>query len=172
MSYEIYRYIFIVAAALSAVMAVISVIVFFYLRIPTVLGDLTGLRAKKAIQNIRAQNESGGNKVYSPSKVNLERGKLTDKISPSGRIVKAPSSSLHGAGGTEKITTQRLSKEQFDVDQTTVLDEQTTVLEAETTVLGGAVWRAQETTVLTQATECDDFVIEYEITFIHSNEMI
>ena len=60
MTYEIYRYIFLGGAILAGIMFAVSVLVFFLLKIPTVIGDLTGANARKAIENIRNQNESTG----------------------------------------------------------------------------------------------------------------
>lgn len=79
MTYDIYRLIFIVGSIACAVMFVVSVILFITLKIPNVIGDLTGRNAKKAIENIRKQNEASGGKAYKASAVNLERGRLTDK---------------------------------------------------------------------------------------------
>ena len=78
MTYEIYRYIFLGGAILAGIMFAVSVLVFFLLKIPTVIGDLTGANARKAIENIRNQNESTGDKTYRSSQVNRERGKLTN----------------------------------------------------------------------------------------------
>ncbi len=158
MTYEIYRYIFIGGAALAVLMLIISVILFFVYRIPSVVGDLTGRTARKAIEDIRNQNESSGNKVYKTSHVNRQRGKLTDKISPSGNLIKNPSEEIGGAMSTEKISTQELPAE-----ETTVLGvaDETTVLEQ----------IADETTVLAPTNNVR-FVIEYEITYIHTDEVI
>lgn len=182
MTYEIYRYIFLGGAILAGLMLVVSVLVFFLLKIPTVIGDLTGANARKAIENIRNHNESTGDKTYRTSQVNKDRGKLTDKISPSGRIIKNPSASLHGAMGTEKIGTQRLHPEMV-AEETAVLSGELTQ-SSETTVLTGELTQSPETTVLSQenyANETDvlsaqnlvnAFVIEYEITYIHTDEVI
>lgn len=172
MSYEIYRYIFIGAAILCGVMFIVSALLFVFLKIPKVIGDLTGRTAKKAIENIRNQNESSGDKTYKSSLVNKERGKLTDKISPSGRLIKKTTDSLGGAMATEKISTQQLVP-----DETTVLDSgnETTVLDSgnETTVLSGVINNTgNETTVLTHTDTLEEFRIEYEITFIHTNEVV
>ena len=169
MTYELYRYIFIGGAVLAGIMLVASVLIFFLLKIPHVLGDLTGRNARKAIENIRNQNESSGDKVYKTSPVNRERGKITDKISPSGSLMRNPSGILGGAMATEKISTQELPPE-----ETTVLDatNETTVLDTanETTVLNS---EAGETTVLdAQPDAAPVFQIEYEITYIHSEEVI
>lgn len=160
MSYEIYRYIFYGGAILAGVMLVATVILFFVYKIPTVIGDLTGANARKAIENIRNQNESSGDKLYKTSQVNRERGKLTDKISPSGSLMKDPSGHFAGAMATEKISTQELPPE-----ETTVLD-----VANETTVLDNA--GAGETTVLDAVDDPVTFQIEYEITFIHTDEVI
>ena len=45
MTYDIYRLIFIVGAIACAVMFVVSVILFITLKIPNVIGDLTGRNA-------------------------------------------------------------------------------------------------------------------------------
>ena len=50
MTYDIYRLIFIVGSIACAVMFVVSVILFITLKIPNVIGDLTGRNAKKAIE--------------------------------------------------------------------------------------------------------------------------
>lgn len=169
MSYEIYRYIFYGGAILAAVMLAVTVLLFFVYKIPTVIGDLTGANARKAIENIRNQNENSGDKLYKTSQVNRERGKLTDKISPSGSLMRDPSGILGGgAMATEKISTQELPQ----VDETTVLESNaTTVLGSnETSVLGNA--GAGETTVLVAEDMPATFQIEFEITFIHTDEVI
>lgn len=206
MTYEIYRYIFIGGAVLAGVMLVVTVLLFFLLKIPTVIGDLTGANARKAIENIRNQNESTGEKNHLTSAVNRERGKLTDKMTPSGRLIKNPSHSLRGAAMyTEKISTQKLQPDNGSNEttvlgqggnETTVLGQganETTVLgqgSNETTVLGqgasetmgitGELSRpASETTVLSHETAVhaapsfeSSFVIEYEITYTHTDEVI
>lgn len=164
MTYDVYRYIFMGGAVLAGIMFVLSVLLFFFLKIPHVLGDLTGRNARKAIENIRNQNESSGDKLYKTSQVNRERGKLTDKISPSGSLMRDPSGVLGGGGAmaTEKISTQELPPQ---ANETTVLDtaNETTVLNSE----------AGETTLLdAQPDTAPVFQIEYEITYIHSEEVI
>lgn len=164
MTYEAYRYIFIGGAILGAVMFAVTVALFFFLKIPKVIGDLSGRTARKAIESIRNQNESTGDKVYRSSPVNKERGKLTDKISPSGRLIHNPTDVLGGAMATEKIGTQKLSPE-----ETTVLGPGA----SETTVLS----QEMSTGVLEQAEgifegEQAVFAIEFEITYIHTNELI
>ena len=227
MTYEIYRYIFLGGAILAGIMLAVSVIVFFVLNIPTVIGDLSGANARRAIENIRNQNESTGDKAFHTGRFNRERGKLTDKMSLSGRVIQNPSNSLNGAIGTEKLSTKSLDPE-APVKETTVLSEElavgneTTVLseelavENETTVLSEELAVGNETTVLSEELAVGnettvlseelmfgnettvlseelmvgnettvlagttlttpilsgEFVVEYEITYIHTDEVI
>lgn len=176
MTYEIYRYIFIGAAILCGIMLIVSVLLFILLRIPRVIGDLTGATARKAIANIRNQNESSGDKIYKSSSVNKARGKLTDKISASGNILRHETNPLGGAMATAKIATQGLSADNCS--------NETTVLGNETTVLSDVdISAANDTTVLESGSnasiDCqneqessDVFEIEYEITFVHTDEVI
>lgn len=208
MTYEGFRYLFIIAAIVAAVMLIVTVLLFFLFKIPSVIGDLSGATARKAIKEIREQNEKTGDKGYSPSAYNVQRGKVTDKISGSGRINRNASSGFGGIN-TSKISTQSLIEqaqasettvlENTQGDSTTVLNPQsneTTVLNQqsnETTVLSP---QSNETTVLSpqdtsvetvQLSQCQVsdkpdnspavtqdtlFAIEYDITFIHTNEFI
>ena len=163
MTYEIYRYIFFGGAIAGTVMLLVTVILFFTLRIPKVISDLTGHGARKAIENIRRQNEASGDKSYQSSAVNLERGRLTDKISPSGSL-RRNTETVFGTGViTEKISTQQLSAEAMD--QTTVLDS------GETTLLSGETSLLYEDTANGAPAE-QQFVIEKEIVFVHTGEVI
>ena len=146
MNYDTYRYIFIGAAILSGLMLVAAILVFIFMNIPKVISDLSGATARKAIKAIREQNEAGGEKTYKASAYNQARGKLTDKISPSGNVIQQRDAMQHFVS-TTKIETQELAQD-APANETTVLGgaNETTVLGGanETTVLGGA----NETTVL------------------------
>lgn len=175
MTYDIYRYIFIGAAILCGIMFIVSILVFIFLKIPKVISDLTGATARKAIKNIREQNEASGDKGYKVSAFNEARGKLTDKISPSGNVIQQHQMQMRGID-TTKIDTQELQVDET-ANQTTVLESynETSVLDntgaGETSVLS-EVMSSGETTVLSEATNDSAFTIEYEITFIHTNEII
>jgi len=175
MTYDIYRYIFIGAAILCGIMFIVSILIFIFLKIPKVISDLTGATARKAIKNIREQNEASGDKAYKVSAFNEARGKLTDKISPSGNVIQQHQMQMRGID-TTKIDTQELQVDET-ANQTTVLDSynETSVLDntgaGETSVLS-EVMTFGETTVLSEATNDSAFTIEYEITFIHTNEII
>lgn len=165
MTYDIYRYIFLGSAGLAILSLIIAIILFFVLKIPRVVGDLTGATARKAIENIRNQNEISGDKTYKSSYVNRERGKLTDKITATGSLVKPSIDVSNGAMATTKISTKRLETEALESYETSLLDNGSN----ETTVLNDSL--NNETTVLDQE-NCDAFTIEYELTLIHTNEVI
>ncbi len=173
MTYDMYRYIFIGAAILCGIMLVASIITFIVLKIPKIIGDLSGATARKAIKNIREQNESTGDKSYKVSAVNASRGKLTDKITPSGNIIHQYQTQMRLG-----IETQELEDNQTTVigvyDETSVLSSynETSVLgnAGETSVLDNNMY--DETSVLTGVAANTTFNIEYEITLIHTNEII
>lgn len=192
MSYDQYRYIFIIALVLCGIMFVVSIILFFYLNIAKVIGDLSGASAKKAIDDIRSQNEKTGYKTYKSSAVNQERGKVTDKISSSGRLIKNHTMQV----GT--VTSKIDSGANQSADETAILDaysQDTVVLDQgaqETMVLDSCSqptrdtsFVSQETTVLDPSMQVetalmhnnnvmqnDLFVIEYEITFTQTDEVV
>ena len=185
MTYEIYHWIFIGGAILAGLMLVLTVLLFFLDQIPRVIGDLTGSTARKAIENIRQQNTKTGDKVYKSSSVNRERGKVTAKISSTGKLT-GQNTGGTGAMRTDKLNTQKLAEQAALSSSETVLLEdpaqETTVLAVpaqETTVLDSFA----ETTVLCQPTNGtpdssaapafgSPFVIEYELTLFHSDERI
>ena len=176
MTYDVYRYIFIVAAILCGIMFVVSVLVFILLKIPKVISDLSGATARKAIKNIREQNEASGDKAYKVSAFNEARGKLTDKISPSGNVVHQYHAQMRGID-TTKIDTQELQVDEA-VNQTSVLDQYngTTLLGnegvGETSVLTPLEQPHGETSVLNPVATETTFCVEFEITYIHTNEVI
>ncbi len=166
MTYDVYRYIFIAAAVLCGVMLAVSVLLFVLLKIPKAVGDLSGSTARKAIKNIRERNEATGDKAYKVSAVNEARGKITDRISLSG-AAPAAQGQLRGIN-TSKIGTQNLT--QTDASgETTVLGFNGGEAAAEQGFDGSS---SGETTVLGSETEALNFTVEYEITFIHTDEII
>lgn len=155
MTYEMYRYVFLGSLIACGIFFVAAAVLFFTLHIPKVIGDLSGRNARKAIADIRRQNEQSGDKSYQSSAVNLQRGKLTDKISHSGRLITREKTNFNTGVITEKISTQQLKND--GAGETTVLTssaEETSVLDAQV------------------ANEDLEFKVEFEITYIHTSEMI
>lgn len=176
MTYEVYNYIFIGSAILCGIMLIASILIFILFKIPSVISDLTGATARKAIKNIREHNEVSGEKSYKVSAINEARGKLTDKITPSGNVIRQHQEQMRG-----------LETQQLPENQTTVLEPELQTMPLDnseagaTTVLGSVDAQqtmplesepAGETTVLNETAENTVFAIEYEITFIHTDEII
>lgn len=181
MTVELLQTLSLVAYIAAGVLFLVAVALFFLLDVPKLYGDVSGRTAKKAIEAIRQQNESTGNKAYKPSAVNAERGKLTDKITQSGRL-QSQTAGLPVSVGTEKFATSTLAPQP---NETTVLDGpagETSVLAqpaGETTVLTGAlpVTQSGETTVLVggeagAASADGEFTVDVEMSFTGSSEII
>lgn len=172
MTVEMLQTLSLAAYIIAGVLFLVAVALFFLLDILKVYGDISGRTAKKAIEAIRRQNESTGNKAYKPSAVNAKRGKLTDKITPSGRL-KERTAGLPINVGTEKIATSRLTSQ---TNETIVLNEQTN----ETTVLKDDFpAETGETTLLVDGepqvirdSENGKFRVDIELSFTGSSEII
>ena len=157
----------VVSFILAGVFLLISIAIFFLFDIHRVIGDISGATARKAIENIRQQNEETGDKAYKPSRVNMERGKVTDKISKTGNIQKQ-SNPLFVATGTSELKDSDIDLGAYQATP------------AETTVLDSAVetnsfdnqYASAETTVLSNNSQMVTFSVDYEIGFCGSSEII
>lgn len=78
----------IISFAVSGVCLVLVIFFWFFFKIPTVIGDLSGRTARKSVAKMRAANEKTGAKSYKESKTNAERGKLTGTIPDSVKLNK------------------------------------------------------------------------------------
>ena len=70
----------IIAFIAAGIFLLIAIVLWFYFKIPTVIGDLSGRTARRSIAQMRVANEKSGTKSYKNSKTNAERGKLTETI--------------------------------------------------------------------------------------------
>lgn len=180
LTYEICRYVFLGGLIGCILFFIVAAILFFVLRIPRVISDLSGRTARKAIESIRTQNEKSGDKSYQSSAVNLERGKLTDKISRSGRLIPRNETPFGTGVITEKISTQKLGPEgETEVlggDETSLLTPEagaTDVLSpdfGETEVISHVSGETEPLSPITQLGQ--KFTVEFEITFVHTSEVI
>ncbi len=186
MSVELLQNLSLVSYVLAAVFFLTAVALFFLLGVPKLVGDISGANAKKAIESIRQQNETTGDKAYKPSAVNVSRGKITDKMTPSGRLVQR-NTGMSVTSQTAELSTADLKPKS---DETTVLAPEagaTTVLAPEagaTTVLDQNVGTAGETVVLTDVgtqpftpppappVNTGVFTIDVEMGFCGSAELI
>lgn len=87
MSVEVLQIITLIFFVLSAALFIISICLFFAFNIPGIVGNLTGITAKRAIENIEAKNENADKNRMTYSR--LIRSKSTEKISGSGNIGRA-----------------------------------------------------------------------------------
>lgn len=114
---SVYIYLFYIGAVLACVFLILSIVLFFNFNITKVVNDLSGRSSRKTIEKAREQNLKSGKKKYKSSTVNIERGKVTDKIGSSGNLRKATDINY------ASISTDKL-------DTTSVLCESTSVLSA------------------------------------------
>ena len=181
MTYEAYRLLFFISAALSGIMLIVSLVLFFVLRIPRVIGDLSGANARKAIAAIREQNEGSGEKTYKSSAVNRARGRVTDKITSSGTLIRRGETG-GGAMHTEEIKTDPYQQETlYSSGETSVLETETSYepepdhnidgYGSETSILGvSQSGNYGQTSVLDG--DRPYFEIEYDITYVNSDIQI
>ena len=186
MSVELLQTLSLVAYIMSAVLLVLTIILFFVLRIPQVVGELTGIVRKRGIADISQQNESAeSRKRVVTDAVNKERGRRTDRLTDSGRLVRA-TGKMHSGMNTQKISTDILEE---DAKKSMQQSRETTLLPqnaGETTELSQLApdmkenftqKLAPETTVLApelnqQIEEPAAFTVEVELGFCESSELI
>lgn len=199
MTYSNYMLMYYIALAATIVLLLVTVLLFFVLRIPKAFNDLTGRTERKAIKSINEQREAG---KLSHDTAGAETDRMgmpaTDKISESGRILdENPANTVV----TEKIQTDTLAGSaettvlQDGSGETTLLYDntqagETTLLQpqmnqsspqysGETTLLDESQRQevfGNETAPLTGAdttAQAEGFVKEIEnITFIHTAEIV
>lgn len=91
MSATVWLIIAVIGFSLAGVALVASVFMFLKMNIPGIIGDLTGRTVAREIKAIRASNAISGDKRFKSSKVNIERGTLTDKVNDNSVDKKAMS---------------------------------------------------------------------------------
>ena len=148
MSVEVLQVLTLVFFIISAALGLFAVFLFFALKIPKVLGDLSGVTARKAIEDIQKKSQSGNSQQLSYSK-NI-KGFMADKSNSSGKLRKGTGKlAKEAARSTGKLKmpsniTAKLVAE--DSNATVLLSSQTI---NETTILGRSNY--SETTILGQS---------------------
>ena len=131
----------IISFAVAGLCLVLAILFWFFFKIPTVVGDLSGKTARKSIAKMRAANEFSGPKSYKESKTNTERGRLTSPIpnptsEPTTPLPPQPQQQSVAFGGvtleTSILTNNKA--ETYDTSETTTLSEETAYLGSEETV--------------------------------------
>lgn len=184
---------------LAGIGAVLAVIFWIRFNIPAVIGDLSGRTARKSIEKMRANNEKTGKKEFTPSKTNLNRGKVTELMRDSGKESGKLSGMLLGKKKEQLIAEEQLETGLLDenkqttyeseetgllteVDETELLQENSMETELlETEILEGSeetglLVEENETMLLTEETvsrpELKGFVLLEEVMLIHTDEEI
>lgn len=135
MSTNAWLIIAIIGFSLAGIALIAAIFMFIKMNIPSVIGDLSGKTVAREIKAMREFNDAHGDRRFRPSKVNLERGALTEKVNipqydnkvmaeahASKRLDKIKSSELsakntyNNAGGTVGLN-------DFEINTTDVLDE-------------------------------------------------
>lgn len=170
MSAEILQYVSIGLFIAAAIFLLVSVALFFGLNIPAVIGELSGRRAKREIEDIRNKNEK-----TSSTPNNKNGGHITRKIAADGQTDNEAYVPANFA--TQKIATNRLKEEAA----TTVLNDATTVLNTpgygETTVLdnsdvGGTTVLTPDMSMTNAYSGNDEITVIAEFAFAQSTEII
>lgn len=150
----------IIAFVAAGCCLLLTILIWFRFQILSVINDLSGKTAKRAIAQIRENNLRTGNKAYHPGIVNLNRGPLT---TPMPEVSATP---------TEKLPDDQVGK---PVPETILYQEagKTQILlasEAErgTTVLNQDVNNIADTSERPKV----ELTILEQVVMIHTNEVI
>ena len=147
MTYESFRYIFIGGAALSAVMLVTSIVLFFAFDVPDLFGYFSGKNKRKGLEEIQRENKRNIDVQGNRSTFDFDGEKTSGKLDNS-RDQLQPDAEY-------KSVTQDLNTDA--VLETEYLDSKNDIV---------------NTTLLSEEADKAVFVIEREITFIHTDEVI
>lgn len=86
MSYDQFNMIFYIGLIMAVVFLAVSVLLLFVLKIPSVIGELSGITARKAISEIRKNNAEGHTRSASGNKSGV---KITDNMSQTSGLSKS-----------------------------------------------------------------------------------
>ncbi|MBR6780403.1 MAG: hypothetical protein IKM24_05230 [Clostridia bacterium] len=165
----------------------IAVVLFFWLGIPSVIGDLSGRTAKKAIQKARQSNESSGSKSFRPSEANAARGKLTSTMQHErrndGKTVKTAQQPSQAKKETAKKAKQKketasrkavsLADEMVETGLLSTAKAQFVGEETEIIVMQDVKWEQEGTqTERLERGEKIRLTLVEEIMLIHTSEVI
>ena len=147
MSVELLKSLSLISYILGAVFLLVSAALFFALDIKKIIGDLSGANARKAIENIQKQNESGKESAHRMYREKSSTKSTADKMSaPKTQPMK-----------NVDVSSQKENGFTVELDATTPLEQ------------GQSASVVDKTTVLETHTF---FVLEVEMGFLGSNEII
>lgn len=117
-TYDQYMLVFYCGIVSAVLFLVLAVILLFVLKIPAVIGYLSGSTQKKAIMEIR--NNNGKPIAHKNTSANRSRGKITEKMD---------GLSPKNGGQTEKIMPNLTTAKLKNIEPASVVSEETSVLE-------------------------------------------
>jgi len=161
MTYEIYRYIFSGSAILSGLMLVLAFTLYFKLKIPKTISDLSGKTRRKALREKQKPSTDDEESL----------SVIAARVTPSGRLTSEKNQPVSKATRplTDEIAKQSLRTADI------VPDEELSLFIKETAVFyENNVNRTEAAPVLSgQLSEnLSVFEVEYDITFVHTGEII
>lgn len=173
MSADTWLIVAIVGFVVAGVAVITATVLFFVLHIRSVIGDLSGKTVAREIKAMRENNEQSGDKSFRSSRVNLERGKLTEKVDEP----KKGGSRARGLPGTDELaaTDKLAGTVRLTAATTTLLQNGTTTLLQEE---GTTVLAAEGTTVLNENMTPDKpmvrvaFKVKRKMIETHTEELI
>lgn len=157
----------IISFAVAGICLVLAIFFWFFFKIPTVIGDLSGRTARKSIAKMRAANEKTGAKSYKESKTNAERGKLTDTMPGSDKLKKKNIASDDGKPETGLLADNMAEK--IDSEATGILESETTGLLIDDNATAPLASPAHKPT---ERTGGKKLVMIEEVMLIHTDEVI
>ncbi len=164
---ETLQFLSIISFIVAGVCFLLAVFLWFFFKIPDVVGDLSGRNARKSIAKMRTTNEKTGLKFYRESKVNAERGKLTEKM-----VTEIPNRKKVNLEGnrpeTGLLNTNKADR--IESEETYILKSEETGLlmdgEVATSLLNSKVYRQE------CRTDNKKLKIIEEVMIIHTDEVI
>lgn len=168
----------IVSFALAAVFFALAVLFWFKFGIPTIIGDLSGRTAKKSIAKMRNKNEKTGKKIFRPSSVNIERGKVTDIMKDSEKLNKDSVKRIEEIPETNILKENQLDNLNMDMTEVLNANEETCILSEKEIELeefeDNATTLLNDNTInyISQLKQDIDFKIIDEVVIIHTEEVI
>ncbi|MBQ8116758.1 MAG: hypothetical protein IJ147_01645 [Lachnospiraceae bacterium] len=167
MSVETLQIITLILFVLSAIFFVLAACLFFAFNVPGIVGSMSGMTAKKAIENIKARNEENDRERVSYSR--LLKDKRTEKIAASSRLIRQTGSFRHGKN-TQKINkTGEMVPQNKNYGETVRLDNVETVQAVETSVL---ITDREEIHLTQLEGEMPMFTVDVDIVLCESTEEI
>lgn len=163
-----------ISFAVAGVSLALAIFFWFFFKIPTVIGDLSGRTARKSIAKMRAANEKTGAKSYKESKTNAARGKLTGTMPDSEKLSKKKI-----LDDDQRPETGLLAENRADgvnTEETGILDEATGILDSEATGLlvdeNATEPLVTPTQTYSKRTGGMKLTMLEEVMLIHTNEVI